>query len=114
MTLQDRVRERARTALREVKVYKRVLAHPETPTSAKVLLAGAVAYAVSPVDLIPDWVPVLGQLDDIVIVTGLARTALGLIPPEIVDGCRAEVDAEESGRLLTGGDEDDAGDRAGS
>jgi uncharacterized membrane protein YkvA (DUF1232 family) len=51
-----------------------------------------VAYVLLPFDLIPDFIPVLGQLDDLVIVPGLVIAALWLIPSEIVNECRNEVE----------------------
>ena len=69
----------------DFKTYKAVMADPRCPGSAKLLLAAAAAYALSPVDLIPDFIPVLGQLDDLIIVPLLIRLALKRIPRELVD-----------------------------
>jgi carbonic anhydrase len=55
---------------------------------SKWLLGAALDYLASPVDLIPDFVPVLGQLDDLVIVRGLVRLAMRFIPREVVAECR--------------------------
>ena len=66
-------------------------AHPQTPRLAKVLLWLAIAYVLMPFDLIPDFLPVIGQLDDVVIVPGLMFLALKLVPASIVEACRAQV-----------------------
>jgi uncharacterized membrane protein YkvA (DUF1232 family) len=72
----------------EFKTYRLILTDSRTPVMAKVLLGAAVAYFVYPIDLIPDFIPVLGQLDDLAIVYGLVKMALRLIPKEVVDDCR--------------------------
>ena len=63
---------------------------PRTPWYAKVLAAGVVAYAVSPIDLIPDFIPVLGILDDLVIVLLGAALAIKMVPKEVMAQCREE------------------------
>ena len=73
----------------ELRVYQLVLKDRRTPSLAKWLLGIAVAYAVSPVDLIPDVIPVLGHLDDLVILPLLVITAVKLIPPSVIEDCRA-------------------------
>jgi uncharacterized membrane protein YkvA (DUF1232 family) len=72
----------------EVRVWSLVLKDPRTPRVSKWLLGAALVYLASPVDLIPDFVPVLGQLDDLVIVRGLVRLAMRFIPREVVAECR--------------------------
>ena len=75
----------------ELAVYKLVLKDPKTPLSGKLFLALAVGYLLMPFDLIPDFIPVLGQLDDIVIVPMLVIIALKIIPREIIDKYRKQV-----------------------
>jgi uncharacterized membrane protein YkvA (DUF1232 family) len=79
----------ARAFKREFAVYRCALAHPDTPWPAKALLGLAVGYTLLPFDLIPDFLPVIGQLDDLVIVPGLVWLALRLIPPAVMAQCRA-------------------------
>ena len=62
---------------------------PRTPWYAKLLVAGIVAYALSPIDLIPDFIPVLGYLDDLVLIPLGILLALKLIPPQVMAECRA-------------------------
>ena len=72
--------------------YKRLATDPRTPRIAKWLMAAAVAYAVMPFDLIPDFIPVLGQLDDLVIVPLLVWLSLTLIPSELKREIRSQSD----------------------
>jgi len=57
---------------------------------AKIIIIIAIAYALSPIDLIPDFIPVLGYLDDLLIVPFLVFIALKLIPKRIMDECREQ------------------------
>ena len=66
------------------------LKSPTMPFWAKVVCFIAVAYALSPVDLIPDFIPVLGYLDDLIIVPALVWLALKLIPTEVMDLAREQ------------------------
>ncbi len=63
-----------------------VLKHPKTPRMARVLLGMAIAYMASPIDLIPDFIPVLGHLDDLVIVPLLVLAARRSAPRRRDDG----------------------------
>jgi len=84
-----RLQRIARTLKRELRVYQLVLRDPRTPRLARILLGLAVGYALLPFDLIPDFIPVLGHLDDALIVPALIVAALKLIPAEVVADCRA-------------------------
>jgi uncharacterized membrane protein YkvA (DUF1232 family) len=63
---------------------------PRTPWYAKLLVAGIVAYAVSPIDLIPDFVPVLGYLDDLILIPAGIALAVKLVPDSVLTDCRAQ------------------------
>lgn len=80
---------------RRLAYYRALSAHPRTPRPAKWLLTAAVAYALSPIDLIPDWIPVLGYLDDLVIVPGLIAVALLLVPEQVKRQCRETVSSPQ-------------------
>src|SRR5262245_19501137 len=89
--MSDRLKAAARAFKRELRVYQLVLRDPRTPKLAKILLGLSVGYVLLPFDLIPDFIPVLGHLDDVIIVPGLVFLALKLLPVEIVAECRRQV-----------------------
>nr|WP_205964261.1 YkvA family protein [Ramlibacter agri] len=64
-----------------------------TPWYAKALAAFVVAYALSPIDLIPDFIPVLGYLDDVILLPVLIWLTLKLVPVGVLDDCRLHADA---------------------
>lgn len=88
--LYSRLRSVAHTLKQEALAYRLMLRDPRTPRLAKWLLACAIGYAALPFDLIPDFIPVIGHLDDLVIVPGLVVLALQMIPPQVVADCRAQ------------------------
>jgi uncharacterized membrane protein YkvA (DUF1232 family) len=90
---------------REAQFFRELAAHPRTPLVTKVLLGLAMAYLVSPIDLIPDFVPILGQLDDVLILGGLVFMAVRLAPRDVVAECRAR----SRGRSATPSQGDDGG-----
>lgn len=75
----------------EFEVYRLVLKHPQTPWMAKCFLGLAVGYLLLPFDLIPDFIPVLGQLDDVIIIPVLLYLALLFIPKAVIQSCREQV-----------------------
>jgi uncharacterized membrane protein YkvA (DUF1232 family) len=82
---------RARVRELKIQVHALLLAYrdPRTPWYAKALAALVVAYALSPIDLLPDIIPVLGQLDDLLLVPLGIALAVRLIPREVLADCRA-------------------------
>lgn len=75
----------------EVAFYRALHAHPQSPRLAKILLWLALGYLVLPFDLIPDFIPVIGQLDELVIIPFLLYLALKLIPVSVRQECREQV-----------------------
>jgi uncharacterized membrane protein YkvA (DUF1232 family) len=88
--------DRWRTMTRRLKrkTYALYLARhdPRVPPLAKVIAFGVLAYAFSPIDLIPDFVPILGLVDDLILVPLGLYLVLRLIPPEVVSEYEAKAD----------------------
>ena len=82
---------------REVRAVARAARDPRVPWPARWLLWGLVAYALSPVDLIPDFVLVLGHLDDLIIIPAGLALALRFVPPAVLDECRAHCESSAPG-----------------
>lgn len=84
------LQERAKAARRETSALYYAFVDRRTPAAAKLVAGLTAAYALSPIDLIPDFIPVLGMLDDLLIVPAGVALAIRLIPPAIMDECRAK------------------------
>jgi uncharacterized membrane protein YkvA (DUF1232 family) len=79
-----RSQENARSFKRELIVYERVVRDERTRLSAKLFLALAIGYFCIPFDLIPDFIPVVGHVDDAIVIPALVLAAIRLMPHEIV------------------------------
>jgi uncharacterized membrane protein YkvA (DUF1232 family) len=85
----DQLKARARELKREAYAIYIAARDPRTPWYVKALIFFVVAHTFSPVDLIPDFIPVLGYLDDLIITPGGIWLAVRLIPPEVMEEARA-------------------------
>ncbi len=83
-----RLRERARLLKNEVIALGLAARDPRTPRLAKLVVLAIIAYAISPIDLIPDFVPVLGYLDELILLPLAIRFALRLIPEHVLADAR--------------------------
>lgn len=88
MTVGGRFRAWAQRIKCEVAALALAARDPRTPWYVKLLLAAVVAYALSPIDLIPDFIPILGYLDDMVIIPAGIALAVRLIPTDVLEECR--------------------------
>jgi uncharacterized membrane protein YkvA (DUF1232 family) len=90
-----RLKEWAGRLRRDILALYLAARDPRVPWYAKALAALTAAYALSPIDLIPDFIPVLGHLDDLIIVPAAILLAVRLVPGEVMAELR-----EEAGRRL--------------
>ena len=84
----ERWKQRAAELKQEVHAVALACKEPRVPWYAKLLAVCIVAYALSPIDLIPDFIPVVGYLDDLILVPLGIYFLLKLIPPEVMADCR--------------------------
>lgn len=87
----EKLKQIANKLKAEFAFYRRLQQHPQTPKLAKALLWLAIGYVLMPFDLIPDFLPLIGQLDDVVIVPILLYWALKLTPADVIAACRIEL-----------------------
>jgi uncharacterized membrane protein YkvA (DUF1232 family) len=99
--LLERLKVRAADLRRETYALYLAFREPAVPWYAKAFTALVVGYALSPVDLIPDFIPVLGYLDDLVLIPAGIALARRLIPAEVLADCRARAEKELAGKKLT-------------
>lgn len=85
-----KLKERAKRLKSDIPAVFLALRDKETPLPAKILAGITVGYALSPIDLIPDFIPVLGQLDDLLLLPALAALTIRLIPAQVMERCRRE------------------------
>jgi uncharacterized membrane protein YkvA (DUF1232 family) len=80
---------RARAVKRELLALALAVRHPQTPWYARLVVAGCVAYALTPVDFIPDAIPVVGFIDDLIFIPLAIGFAVRFIPAPVLADCRA-------------------------
>ncbi len=90
MSLKNRLKTIGINLKNEIRVYQAVIKDRRTPLLGKIFLGMAVGYFFLPFDLIPDFIPIVGHLDDIVIIPILVMIGLKFIPREIVEEYRVK------------------------
>ena len=96
----EKLKARARALKTEVYAIYLAARDPRTPWYARALIFFVVAHTFSPIDLIPDFIPVLGYLDDLIITPGGIWLAVRLIPPEVLAEARATAARREIDRRV--------------
>jgi uncharacterized membrane protein YkvA (DUF1232 family) len=86
------LRNKARALRHETVALYFAVRDPRTPFAAKLIAGLVVAYALSPIDLIPDFIPIVGYLDDLILIPLGIAVALRLIPAEVLAASRAKAD----------------------
>ncbi|MCG6872674.1 MAG: DUF1232 domain-containing protein [Gammaproteobacteria bacterium] len=98
----EKLKQRAKDLQAETFALYLAARDPRTPWYAKLLVAGIVAYAFSPIDLIPDFIPVLGYLDDLILIPLGIALAIKLVPQSVLAECRTRAqETMQSGRPVS-------------
>ena len=90
----SKLKQKAKELKSEAQVLLIGYQDPRTPLTAKVLIGFTVGYLISPIDLIPDFIPVLGLLDDLIIVPLLITISIKLIPAKILKEARQKANSD--------------------
>lgn len=85
----EAIRQRARELKIELIALALAARHPQTPWYAKLVVAGCVAYALTPVDFVPEAIPVIGLIDDLIFIPLAVALAVRFIPAPVLADCRA-------------------------
>lgn len=96
------LKEKAKDFKKEVNALYLAYKNPKTPWYARLFTALVVGYALSPVDLIPDFIPVFGYLDDLILIPLGIKFALKLIPPDVMEECRKNAGQEKNKNYIAG------------
>jgi uncharacterized membrane protein YkvA (DUF1232 family) len=94
MKIFENIKAKAKNLKKEIIVIYYAYQNPETGLLPKVIILFTLGYALSPIDLIPDFIPVLGYLDDLIIIPALIALSIKLIPQKIMDEAREKASKE--------------------
>lgn len=86
------LKEKAKALKIQIPALFIAMGKKETPIMAKIVAGITIGYALSPIDFIPDFIPVLGYLDDLILLPLLAALAFKLIPDELMNTCKIEAE----------------------
>lgn len=92
MSLKQNLTDRAKKLKKDIPVVFLALKDSRTPWGAKILAAMTVVYALSPVDLIPDFIPVIGYLDDLILLPLFIVWTVKLIPQDVWEDCKKKAE----------------------
>ncbi len=94
MRVLEKLKSRALRLKKEIAAIYYAYRDPGTPLLPKIIIALTLGYALSPIDLVPDFIPVLGYLDDLIIIPALIALSIKLIPEEIMEESRRKAEYE--------------------
>lgn len=90
MKFLNNLKQKAKALKNEIIALSLSFKHKRTPWYAKVMIGLTISYALSPIDLIPDFIPVIGYLDDLIILPFMILISIKMIPAEVMEECRKQ------------------------
>jgi len=90
--LRKNIKEKAKLLKKQIPAIFLAMKRRDTPLLAKIFALITIAYALSPIDFVPDFIPILGYLDDIIILPLLVTITIKLIPDSILNECQKEAE----------------------
>ena len=90
MEMSMKLKERAKQLKQDIPAVFLALKEKDTPVIAKIFAGITIAYALSPIDFIPDFIPIIGYLDDLIILPLFVTVTVKLIPDEIMQQCKVK------------------------
>ena len=91
MKLLEKLNDKAKILKKEINAISLAFTDKRTPLPAKIMIGLTISYFLSPIDLIPDFIPILGYLDDLIILPIMINISIKMIPENILDDCRNRV-----------------------
>lgn len=88
----EKIKNKAQKLKKEIKTLYFAYKNPKTPIFPKLIIIFTIGYAMSPIDLIPDFIPIIGYLDDLIILPALIALSIKLIPKNIIENSRKEAE----------------------
>jgi uncharacterized membrane protein YkvA (DUF1232 family) len=88
--LAEKLKAPIRRFLKELRVMRRALAHPLVPWYAKAVVGLSMLYVLSPIQIIPNFIPVIGQMDDVLVVSLAIKMLRKCVPPVVLEECRTD------------------------
>lgn len=88
MKFLNNLKQKAKALKNEIIALSLSFKHKKTPWQAKMMIGLTISYALSPIDLIPDFIPVIGHLDDLIILPFMILISIKMIPAEVMEECR--------------------------
>ena len=86
------LKKRAKNLKRDIPAVYLALKNKSTPVTARIFAAITVCYALSPIDLIPDFIPILGYLDDVILLPALIALTVRFIPKNVLEQCKKQAE----------------------